>query len=130
MTSIRLYPELWQAIFDQLDYEPGKKADLQAVSKASHLFHELAEPLLFTSILLVSGYSEIDAQTIALIRSLSSRMATQQWVRSVRMIGKRLGSGESIQPIADIFVQLDNLRNIRINGMNITDGTLLAPPKQ
>ncbi|KAG8993043.1 hypothetical protein FRB94_011075 [Tulasnella sp. JGI-2019a] len=120
MSSIQLYPELWQTVFDRLDHEPRMKADLRNVSKTSRLFHALVEPLLFGSILLKSSFFGIDAQTAALIRDLTSRIATRQWVKSIEIM---IGDDDYQRiDIANIFVKLHNLREIAIYDSTLTDG--------
>ncbi|KAG8999325.1 hypothetical protein FRB94_006223 [Tulasnella sp. JGI-2019a] len=119
MLSIELSPELWLAVFDQLDHEPHKKIDLRNVSKTSQLFHALTQPLLFAKILLLTHYSP-DTQTAALIRDLAARAEARQWVKSV-IIETQRSDGHTEEAIVDIFMELQNLRTIRINHTSITD---------
>ncbi|KAG8989740.1 hypothetical protein FRB94_014065 [Tulasnella sp. JGI-2019a] len=122
MSPTQLYPELYLAIFDRLDCAPGEKADLLNVSKASSLFHELAEPFLFTKILLQQDDSKsgIDSPTRALIRHLTSRAETRHWVRSVRITTYPYADG-AMDHVMDIFFELHNLREIDLSNINLTD---------
>ncbi|KAG8999208.1 hypothetical protein FRB94_006397 [Tulasnella sp. JGI-2019a] len=130
MSPTQLYPELYLAIFDRLDRAPGEKADLRNVSTTSHLFHELAEPLLFTEIILQMDYSDpgIETRTRTLMRHLTSRAETRQWVKSIE-ISVYGSSNMAVNHIADVFVELHNLRHITINDMNLTDSMVRHLPR-
>ncbi|KAG9012025.1 hypothetical protein FRB94_006825 [Tulasnella sp. JGI-2019a] len=123
MGSIQLYPELYLVIFDRLHAWNRKKADLLNVCRTSRLFHELAEPLLFADIVLKTDDSEfgIDTRTRALLRDLTSRTETRQWVKSVKIkITSHRDDDKGINHIADVFVQLHNLRDIVFRYINLT----------
>ncbi|KAG8872845.1 hypothetical protein FRB97_007293 [Tulasnella sp. 331] len=117
-TMSDLYPELWLVIFNALDNAPGKKQDLLSVCQASQLFLQLAEPLLFANILLINGHL-----SSALISVLRARVETRHWVQSIEINTKRVyeGADSIAQSIRNIFVQLHNLRNIRIIHTWLTD---------
>ncbi|KAG8993044.1 hypothetical protein FRB94_011076 [Tulasnella sp. JGI-2019a] len=122
MGSTQLYPELYLAIFDRLDRAPGFKADLRNVSETCCLFHALAESLLFTEIHLQMDYSEsgIETRTRALIHHLTSRAETRHWVKSIKISAYPYGE-MAINRIADIFVELHNLRDVVFKNFDLTD---------
>lgn len=122
LKMIQLYPEVWLAIFNALDNAVGKKTDLRSICQTSRTFCELSEPLLFANISLQTDYLP-HPSTPKLISVLRSRAETRQWVKSI-FIDTRPSSGEAesiIQNIANIFVELLNLRRIRIYHMTLTD---------